>query len=233
MPSRKRKALSAAVIGVATTALTVKGAIAGPIAPVAKEPLKAAEDTLAQASSGVASAIVQPPTVGHDRARHADASSPSRTTTPPAKGEELQNDPEKRLNPAGSNTRALARRLLHDAAVRHGIDPKLVLAVSYWESGWDQSRVSETGAVGLMQVEPYMADSAGPSLLGRSVDLTDPYDNADLGVAILKDDLRSYADPVLALAAYYEGPTALQQNGLTPDAQQYANGVLSLAAQMR
>ena len=36
----------------------------------------------------------------------------------------------------------------------------------------------------------------------------------------------------MALAAYYEGPTALQQKGLTADAQQYAVGILSLAPQM-
>ena len=120
------------------------------------------------------------------------------------------------------------QQILAQAAARHGLDPKLVLAVPYWESGWDQTKVSETGAVGLMQVEPMSADSAGPNLLGRTVDINNPYDNADVGAAILREDLDKFSDPVMALAAYYEGPTALQQNGLTPDAQQYADGVLSL-----
>src|SRR5207245_1239517 len=79
-----------------------------------------------------------------------------------------------------------AQRILREAALRHQLDPKLILAVSYWESGWDQSRVSETGAVGLMQVEPATAQEAGPALLGRAVDITDAYDNADVGTAVLK-----------------------------------------------
>ena len=223
--------------------------MASALAPAAQEPLDAAGMKLAEASKTAAAAssalLHQAPTslggavVRTPIGRNA-ASAPGHRSAAPAAphlrtaaGEGLRLDPEKRVNPAGSNRQAIARRLLHDAAVRQGVDPKLVLAVSYWESGWDQSRVSETGAVGLMQVEPYVADSAGPSLLGRTVDVSDPYDNADVGVAILKEDLQSYSDPVMALAAYYEGPTALQQNGLTADAQQYANGVLALAAQMR
>ena len=248
MPSQKRNAVSAALIGAATAALTVKGAMASAIAPVAQEPLADARMKLAQASQTAAAASANllqqaPATIGGaivhasispgaGSARAHRSSSSSSGVMPRTRSDDLQFDPEKRLNPSGSNRRALARRILHDAAVRHGLDPKLVLAVSYWESGWDQSRVSANDAVGLMQVEPYMADAAGPTLLGRTVDLSDPYDNADLGAAILKDDLNNYGDPVMALAAYYEGPTALRQNGLTADAQQYAQGVLALAAQM-
>ena len=248
MPAKKSKTVGAALLGAAATALTVKTAMASAIAPMAQEPIHEAEKSLADASrtavtasadlvsgapAGLGGAIVHTP-VGSTRgpAKAQPSSKPVTAHPRQARTDGLQFDPEKRLNPGGSNHQAIARRLLHDAAVRQGVDPKLVLAVSYWESGWDQSRVSENGAVGLMQVEPYIADTAGPSLLGRSVDLTDPYDNADMGVAILKEDLQSYNDPVMALAAYYEGPTALQQNGLTADAQQYANGILSLVPQM-
>src|SRR5919204_1666503 len=79
-----------------------------------------------------------------------------------------------------------ARAVLENAAQRHGVDPDLVLALAWWESGWDQSRVSETGAVGLMQVQPEGADTAGPQLLGRKVDVHNPVDNADMGVALLR-----------------------------------------------
>ena len=123
-------------------------------------------------------------------------------------------------------------RILSEAALRHQLDPKLVLAVSYWESGWDQTRVSQTGAVGLMQVEPATAQAAGPALLGRAVDITDAYDNADVGTAVLKENVDIFKDLAMALAAYYQGPTSLRANGMFPDTRQYVEGILDLAARM-
>src|SRR2546423_4866234 len=111
--------------------------------------------------------------------------------------------------PRARYSRPLLRNILREAAVRHHVDPKLVLAISYWESGWDPWLVSATGAVGVMQVEPYAAADAGPALLGRSVDIEDPFDNADVGVAILREDLDSFGDTSQALAAYYQGPASL------------------------
>ena len=126
----------------------------------------------------------------------------------------------------------MLRRILREAAIRHQLDPKLVLALSYWESGWDQSLVSQTGAVGLMQVEPATAQEAGPALLGRAVDINDPYDNADIGAAILRENLDAFKDPAMALAAYYQGPTSLRANEMFPDTQQYVQGILDLATRM-
>jgi soluble lytic murein transglycosylase-like protein len=79
-----------------------------------------------------------------------------------------------------------------------------------------------------MQVEPASAQSAGPALLGRPVDLNNPYDNADVGAAILREDLENFNDPATALAAYYQGPTSLQRDGMLPDTHQYVDGILSL-----
>ena len=129
-------------------------------------------------------------------------------------------------------SRALVRKILVEAAARHQVDPKLVLALSYWESGWDQARESETGAVGLMQVQPASAKEAGPALLGRDVDLDNPYDNADVGVAILRQDLVAFGSPEKGLAAYYQGPTSLRADGMYPDTQQYVQGILDLAGRM-
>src|SRR3989442_11350504 len=65
--------------------------------------------------------------------------------------------------------RGTARLLLIQAARHHGLRPGFVLAVSYWESGWNQQAVSRTGAIGLMQVGPSTAAWAGPALLHRRV----------------------------------------------------------------
>jgi soluble lytic murein transglycosylase-like protein len=136
------------------------------------------------------------------------------------------------VRPDHPYSRALVHKILVEAAARHQVDPKLVLAVSYWESGWDQSRVSETGAVGLMQVQPETANEAGPALLGRAVDLDDPYDNADVGAAILRQDLDAFNGPANGLAAYYQGPTSLKADGMFPDTQRYVEGILDLASRM-
>jgi N-acetylmuramoyl-L-alanine amidase len=122
-----------------------------------------------------------------------------------------------------------ARSLLVGAAQRQGVDPDLVLAVAWWESGWDQSRVSETGAVGLMQVQPETADTAGPQLLGRKVDVNNPADNAEMGVALLKQLLSDTdGDVSLALADYYQGQGSVASDGIQPDTQTYVEGVLAL-----
>ena len=137
-----------------------------------------------------------------------------------------------RVRPDHLYSRALVHKILVEAAARHEVDPKLVLALAYWESGWDQSRVSETGALGLMQVQPETATEAGPALLGREVNLDDPYDNADVGVAILRQDIAAFNGPQQGLAAYYQGPTSLKADGMFPDTQQYVDGILDLASRM-
>jgi soluble lytic murein transglycosylase-like protein len=121
-----------------------------------------------------------------------------------------------------------ARALLTEAARDHGLRPSFVQAVSYWESGWNQDVVSSTGAVGLMQIEPYTAAYAGPRYLGRKVDISNPRDNAQLGAALLRAYVDQFNDPKLALAAYYQGPVAAQKYGIYPSSQSYVNGIWDL-----
>src|SRR5262249_32927557 len=52
---------------------------------------------------------------------------------------------------------AAARQLLIAAAHEFRLNPNFVLAVSLWESGEDQTRVSKDGAIGLMQILPSTA----------------------------------------------------------------------------
>ena len=76
---------------------------------------------------------------------------------------------------------------------------------------------------------PLTADTAGPNLLGRRVNIQDPTDNAEVGAALLKDLLGKY-DTRTALAAYYQGEPALLSGSYAPDTWQYADGILALAA---
>src|SRR5437899_12796013 len=85
-----------------------------------------------------------------------------------------------------SLTSPQARAILIRAAHHHGLNPNFVLAVSYWESGWNQAARSYSGAVGLIQVEPYTAAWAGPALRHPRENLNKPVANAALGAARLR-----------------------------------------------
>jgi N-acetylmuramoyl-L-alanine amidase len=130
-------------------------------------------------------------------------------------------------------TSAQARAILIWAAHRHGLNPNFVLAVSYWESGWNQAARSYTGAVGMMQIEPYTAVWAGPTLLGRRVNLNNPYDNAELGAALLRSYLDRLRDPKLALAAYYQGLSGVLRYGIYPSSHTYVDGIWRLRNQFQ
>src|SRR3989441_8715673 len=130
-------------------------------------------------------------------------------------------------------TSAQARAILIRAARHHGLNPNFVLAVSYWESGWNQAARSYTGAVGLMQVEPYTAAWAGPALLHRRINLNNPADNAELGAALLRSYLDRLRDPKLALAAYYQGLSGVLRYGIYPSSRTYVNGIWRLRNQFQ
>jgi soluble lytic murein transglycosylase-like protein len=123
--------------------------------------------------------------------------------------------------------------LLDSAAQRHNLPPHLVEAVAFWESGWDQGRVSDTGAVGLMQVQPDVAGELGPRLLGHAVNLQDAAQNADIGAAILRAYIDDQGGDVWkGLAAYYQGPQSLADDGPLPDTQAYADGIQAIQARL-
>ena len=126
-----------------------------------------------------------------------------------------------------------ARAILIRAARNHNLNPNFVLAVSYWESGWNQTARSYTGAVGLMQVEPYTAAWAGPALLHRRVNLNNAVDNAELGAALLRAYLDRLHDPKLALAAYYQGLSGVLRYGIYPSSHTYVNGIWRLRNQFQ
>jgi Transglycosylase SLT domain len=121
--------------------------------------------------------------------------------------------------------------ILVKAAHDQGVDPNLLLAVSYWESSWRADAVSSEGAIGLLQVMPKTAAVAGPRFLGRAVNLADPLDNAEMGAALLKDLLNKY-DARTALAAYYQGEPALFSGSYAADTWHYADGIISLTRQI-
>lgn len=118
------------------------------------------------------------------------------------------------------------RRLVHDTAVRMGVDPALALAHAYQESGFDHRAVSPADAVGTMQVIPDAGDWAS-GLVGRELDLLDPQDNVTAGVAIIRQLGRAAPSTDVAIAAYYQGLHGVKKYGMYDDTKQYVKNVKS------
>ena len=75
--------------------------------------------------------------------------------------------------------------MIIDTARRHGVDPRLALAVSWQESGWNQRQVSVANAIGAMQVIPSSGEWAS-QMAGRRLNLLKTQDNITAGVVILR-----------------------------------------------
>ncbi|HWR05345.1 lytic transglycosylase domain-containing protein [Sporomusa sp.] len=118
-------------------------------------------------------------------------------------------------------------KMIHLAAAKHGVDPKLAMAVAEAESGLTAEAVSPVGAIGVMQLMPETARSLGVR------NINDPRENIDGGVRYLKQMLTMFAgDVTKAVAAYNAGPQAVKNyNGVPPysETRNYVARVLSLA----
>jgi LysM repeat protein len=138
------------------------------------------------------------------------------------------------VNAANSNRHALAARsvpnrtqtrsMIIATARRHGVDPKLALAVGWQESGWNQRQVSVANAIGVMQVIPSSGHWAS-EMAGRRLNLLDTQDNITAGVVILRSLTRSATNLDKAIAGYYQGLYSVQQNGMYADTKAYVASV--------
>ncbi len=114
----------------------------------------------------------------------------------------------------------------------YGVDAGLVRAVAFWESGFNNSLVSATGARGVMQVTPATWDYVETVLVGRQIPRTTS-GNVRVGVAFLHQLLHEFrGDVQLALAAYVQGPRSVRRQGQFRQTRQYVAGVLALSRRL-
>ncbi|MBJ7609421.1 MAG: LysM peptidoglycan-binding domain-containing protein [Candidatus Dormibacteraeota bacterium] len=124
---------------------------------------------------------------------------------------------------------ARTNALLMHVANQVGVDPKLVKAVAWMESGWQQDVVSPTGAIGIMQVEPYTGEWVSKYLAGRPLNLHVAADNVTAGTLLLGHLLAVHnGDTDAALAAYYQGDASIASHGLYDDTKRYQRVVTNL-----
>lgn len=118
------------------------------------------------------------------------------------------------------------RESLVRQARSHGLDPALVKAVAWQESGWRQDVTSSAGAVGVMQVMPGTARFVNRVLGGGRLRLRKADDNIHLGVMYLRHMLGRFRTRK-ALAGYYSGPGAVKRR-LDKGQRAYVNNVRAL-----
>ena len=118
------------------------------------------------------------------------------------------------------------RRMIDEAAWRHGLPPAIVHAVAQAESAYNQKAVSPVGAIGVMQLMPYTAAALGANP-------RDEAENIDAGTRYLREMLvkfQHHPDQVaLAIAAYNAGPGAVDRyRGVPPysETQTYVRRVI-------
>jgi soluble lytic murein transglycosylase-like protein len=146
----------------------------------------------------------------------------------PAAGQsfsEILNETEKQnnkpLNTAAQNNASKSEiaNLIESTAVKHGVNPKLALAVATAESSLNPRAVSPVGAIGVMQLMPGTARELGVR------DINNVEENVDGGVRYLRQMLDNFGGDVnKALAAYNAGPGAVKKhNGIPPyrETQEY------------
>ena len=86
----------------------------------------------------------------------------------------------------------------------YGVNYEMVKAVIQTESSWDHKAVSESGAIGLMQVLP---STAWDEFKTPKDDLFDPYVNVTVGIKYLYHLNNQFAYMDAILTAYSHGPT--------------------------
>jgi len=129
-------------------------------------------------------------------------------------------------------------RVIQQEATSAGVDPLLVAAIVARESSFRSHAVSRVGAVGLMQLRPFVArDLAQRANLDwrEGETLRRPRANVRLGVAYYRELIERFdGDASLALAAYHRGPTRVAGELKRGEfaGSRYARGVLELYGEL-
>lgn len=128
------------------------------------------------------------------------------------------------LNASPVPSRDEMKSIVADTARRMGVSPSLALAFAEQESGFDQRAVSPANAIGTMQVIPSSGQWAS-DLVGRKLNLLDPYDNATAGVAIIRALIATSEDLDNAIAGYYQGQYSVSKYGMYDDTKRYVESI--------
>jgi putative peptidoglycan binding protein/transglycosylase-like protein with SLT domain len=129
--------------------------------------------------------------------------------------------------PAPSRS-AGVRTMLTNWAIAYRLDPDLVRALAWMESGYQPGLVSSAGARGVMQILPGTRHYVQSILIGHRVP-NSTSGNIRIGVVYLRQLLREFRwSRRHALAAWYQGPASVRKHGQLPATRQFVANVLAL-----
>lgn len=115
-------------------------------------------------------------------------------------------------------------------SAHYGVPLNLVEALTWWESGWNNSETSSTGAIGIGQLEPATVDYARTTLIGdATLNPRVASDNIRMTAAFLCHLIRHSPDITTAVAAYYQGLQSVLSRGEYKDTRHYVAGVMAYA----
>lgn len=125
-------------------------------------------------------------------------------------------------------SRTAVAGLIRTIAARWHVDPRLALAISWQEAGFNMREVSATGAIGAMQVMPSTARYVAADIVHRPLDLYDATDNVTAGVALLAVLVHEASSERQAIAGYYQGLQSVRDHGMLRSTRRYVANVMAL-----
>jgi LysM repeat protein len=134
--------------------------------------------------------------------------------------------------PALTPQRVDVRSMLDAWSGRLGVDPHLVRALAWMESGFQTEIVSSAGARGVLQTLPTTRAYVETVLAGRKIPPSVDGD-IEVGILYLKHLLKTFGgDERLALAGWYQGEVAVRKHGLYKITKPFVANVLALRNRM-
>lgn len=168
---------------------------------------------------------VPPPTTTAAPTPESDEPPPATTTTTPPTPTEGSADRD-----AGD---VLLVPLFAEWADVYDVPQDLLEAIAWKESSWRPDAVGPGGHLGLMQFSPDTVDLIEGGLLGREVDPMDAQDAIQMGARFLRFLLDRTDGEREATAAWAQGLTSVQRDGVTTAGAAYADSVEEIRQQRR
>ncbi len=111
----------------------------------------------------------------------------------------------------------------------YGVPPDLLKALTWWESGWNNTVVSSAGAIGIGQLIPATVTFVSRDLLGVSLNPYNANDNIRMSARFLAYLLTETNWEInYTLASYYQGLGAVRRYGIYKVSWPYVVGIQAL-----
>jgi len=118
-------------------------------------------------------------------------------------------------------------------ANEYSVPADLLKSLTWFESGWNNTKVSSADAIGIGQILPITAGFVSEYLVGEELDPWVPEQNIQLSARYLRYLLDHAGSVELAVASYYQGLTATRQHGIYSSSEFYVEGILAMRERFR